>query len=195
MTRLTRVEIVEGALAMSDNYYDTYQNLPRFSDDFFGQFLRALGKSYTQCADVGECFITLNKIKDDDFNSWFSAWNEIASHLQALADESWNKKHVLTAAMTYLRAVEYHRTSEFFLRANMDDPRILPCFDNMRYCFEKSIDALHPGSKPVEIPYGDTFLSGYLFTTDKNPRATLIVPGGYDSSVEEQYPLVPTSLQ
>jgi pimeloyl-ACP methyl ester carboxylesterase len=180
---------------MSANYYDVYQNHPKFSDEFFGQFLRTLGKSYAQCSDVGECFITLNKIEDENFDSWFSAWNEIANHIQSLADTSWEHHHYLTAAMTYLRAVEYHRASEFFLRATIKDPRILTCFGNIQYCFERSMSILHPSAQKVDIPYDHTSLGGYLFLTNKTPKATLIVPGGYDSTFEELYPLVPFSLE
>ena len=180
---------------MSTNYYDIYQNSPKFSDEFFGQFLRTIGKAYTQCADIGECYITLNKIKDEDFDSWFNAWSEIAYYLQHSANESWNRKHYQTAAMTYLRATEYHRASEFFLRGNMNDGRILPCFDQMQYCFERSLTGLHPSAKKVLIPYDNTTLPGYLFLTRGNAKATLIAPGGYDSCVEEMYPLVNVSLQ
>ncbi|WP_133128691.1 alpha/beta hydrolase [Legionella nagasakiensis] len=180
---------------MHTNYYDSYQNLPKFSDEFFGQFLRTLGKSYTQCADIGECFITLNKIKDKDFNSWYDAWNELACYLQNLADESWHHEHLISSAKTYLRATEYHRASEFFLRANLEDERILPCFGHMQYCFERSLQALHPRAKKVTIPYDSTSLGGYFFLTDKPSKATLIAPGGYDSTVEEMYSLVPAALQ
>ncbi|KTC81615.1 alpha/beta hydrolase family protein [Legionella brunensis] len=179
---------------MTGNYYDVYQKNPVFSEEFFGQFLRTLGKSYVQCADIGECYVTLAKIEDQNFNSWYDAWYELAMYLTSLAENSWQMGNLQTAGLTYLRATEYYRTSEFFLRANVDDPRILPCFDQVRFCFERALQALHPDVKKVAIPYDNHVLGGYLFYSPKKAKATLLLPGGYDSTVEESYTLVPAAL-
>ncbi|MCC5793060.1 MAG: alpha/beta hydrolase [Legionellaceae bacterium] len=177
------------------NYYDCYQKRPVFSDAFFGQFLRTLGKTYAQCADVGECFVTLAKIQDEDFESWYQAWFAMAEDIEKLANQSWQAQHHLTAASTYLRACEYYRASEFFLRGNSEDPRIIPCFDKVRECFERALQGLHPTARKVAIPYDQQTLGGYWFSTEQPARANLILPGGYDSTVEESYPLVPIALQ
>lgn len=177
------------------NYYDLYQNTPVLSDEFFGQFLRTLGKSYVQCADIGECFVTLAKIKDEDFESWYHAWFNLAEGVELLAIKSLDAKHQLTSALTFLRASEYYRASEFFLRANLEDPRIIPCFDKIRDCFEHALKGLHPSAKKISIPYDNQTLDGYLFNSKQPAKATLILPGGYDSTVEESYTLVPSALQ
>lgn len=179
---------------MQTNYYDTYQKVGVFSDEYFGQFLRTLGKSYVQCADVGECYTTLSKITDKNGESWYQAWYEIASILQEKANISWEAHHFITAAYTYLRAAEYYRASEFFLRANPNDPRVIPCFDQLQFCFERAMRSLHPPAKKAQIPYDNQTLCGYLFCSDKSSKATLIVPGGYDSTFEENYSLVPAAL-
>ncbi|KTD65666.1 alpha/beta hydrolase family protein [Legionella spiritensis] len=177
------------------NYYDVYRKLPDYCDEFFGQFLRTLGKSYSQCADIGECFVTLANIRDNDFESWYHAWFARARDVEQLADSSWEAKHYLTAATTCLRAVEYYRASEFFLRANLSDPRIIPCFDRLGGCFERAMQVLHPEATPVAIPYDRQTLSGYLFPAASPAKATLIIPGGYDSTFEEHYPLIPPAMQ
>lgn len=179
---------------MYANYYDMYQKTGIFSDEFFGQFLRTLGKCYVRCADVGECYATLSKITDKDGESWYKAWYEMANTLKTKANISWEANHFITAAYAYLRAAEYYRASEFFLRANPDDPRVIPCFDQLQFCFERAMHRLHPGSQKIWIPYDDQTLSGYLFFSDQSPKATLIVPGGYDSTFEENYALVPAAL-
>lgn len=99
---------------MYANYYDMYQKTGIFSDEFFGQFLRTLGKCYVQCADVGECYATLSKITDKDGESWYKAWYEMANTLKTKANISWEANHFITAAYAYLRAAEYYRASEFF---------------------------------------------------------------------------------
>lgn len=179
---------------MTANYYDYYQKNPVFSNEFYSQFLRTLGKTYAQCADVGECFITLNKIKNNDFNSWYKAWHDLAETVTAMGNESQQAGHNYSAGKAFLRAAEYHRNSEFFLRANLEDPRIIVIYDQLRLCFDKALECLHPGTIKMIRPFENHSLDGYYFTTDLHPKATLIIPGGYDSTVEEQYPLVQAAL-
>lgn len=178
---------------MDQNYYDLYQRHPLFSDEFFGQFLRTLGKCYAQCADVGECYAVLAKIKDNDFNSWYDSWQDMAKYLEDIGSSCLAKKHRISAGYSFLRATEYYRASEFFLRARSNDSRIIHAFDKVRACFERSLDCLHTNWHKATIPFDNTFLEGYLFLTDLS-KATLVVPGGYDSTVEELYPLVTQAL-
>lgn len=37
--------------------------------------------------------------------------------------------------------------ASFFLRANPDDPRVIACFDQVQFCFERAIHRLHPGAQ------------------------------------------------
>lgn len=179
---------------MTANYYDYYQKPPVFSNEFYSQYLRTLGKTYVQCADIGECFITLNKIKNNDFNSWYKAWHDLAETVTAMGDDSEQSGHYYSAGKAFLRATEYHRNSEFFLRAHLEDPRISVIYDQIRSCFERAIKYLHPDTIKVVIPFNHHSLDGYYFTSNLSPKATLIIPGGYDSTVEEQYSLVLAAL-
>ncbi|MCL5272657.1 MAG: alpha/beta hydrolase, partial [Gammaproteobacteria bacterium] len=158
---------------MTANYYDYYQKNPVFSNEFYSQFLRTLGKTYAQCADVGECFITLNKIKNNDFNSWYKAWHDLAETVTAMGNESQQAGHNYSAGKAFLRAAEYHRNSEFFLRANLEDPRIIVIYDQLRLCFDKALECLHPGTIKMILPFEHHSLDGYYFTTDLHPKATL----------------------
>lgn len=183
-----------GVSAMTANYYDFYQKNPVFSSEFYSQFIRTLGKTHAQCADIGECFVTLHQIQDKEFNSWYKAWHDMAETVAEMGKESEQSGHVYSAGKAFLRAAEYHRASEFFLRANLEDPRIMVIYDQLQYCYERALHHLHPNAIKVRVPFDHHSLDGYYFTTPTAPKATLLIPGGYDSTVEEQYPLVNAAL-
>lgn len=95
------------------------------------------------------------------------------------------KKNV-SACRTYLRAFNYLRTSEFFLKPS--DNRKLLSYLKARDAFLKAISVFHKKQKQVEVPFEGSFLPGYLFLPDgvKNPPL-MIMFGGLDSLAEELY--------
>ena len=178
----------------SSNFFDIYRNPPILSDLFYSQFIRTLGKTYTQNADIGECFMALSKVKNNDFDSWYAAWHDMALKIQAIAVEAEKQGHFLSAGQSYMRVFEYHRASEFFLRDDLENTKIIEIFDQIETCFDKGIHLLHTQVQKSQVHFENGFLNGYLFKPQKEARATLVVPGGYDSTVEEMYPLVPRAL-
>ncbi len=48
------------------------------------------------------------------------------------APRSQERGHITSAAESYLRAVEYYRQSEYFLRENLDDSRCLETAQRMQ---------------------------------------------------------------
>ncbi|KAB8332223.1 alpha/beta hydrolase [Scytonema tolypothrichoides VB-61278] len=83
-----------------------------------------------------------------------------------------------------LAAAYYLRTAEFFVWA--DDPQKHPMRDNfvqlMRQCYGITED------EQYQIPYQTGFLPAYRFTPPQ-PKATLVFFGGYDSYIEEFFPI------
>ncbi len=118
-----------------------------FDNELFdAQFLRALGKIYDRGADVGECFSTAFRIRDNDKESWYQEWDRTAEMVERAAEESQRKGRTISARDGFLRATEYHRTAEFFLRDDLDDPRILQTAE--------SVKVLLPSGRG---PFGCTF--------------------------------------
>lgn len=163
--------------------------LPFQNADFNSQLLRTLGKTAVGGADIGECFATAFKIQDGDFESWYQQWQLCAQRLYDTAQQCETAGHYDSAVSAYLRSCEYYRQAEFFLRDNLADPRIMLSADHIQQSFAKAIAFLPYYVVPVEIPYYDSFLYGYYcqYEVDRPPKGTILLPGGYDSYVEELY--------
>lgn len=157
--------------------------------EFSFEFIRTLGYSDCGAADVGECISTARRIKDGDFESWYSEWYETALKTEIEAYESFLRGHKVSAREAYLRASSYYRTAEFFLHGNPEDPRILETWGRSRDCFLKVAALSSPRIEPVEIPYENTTLLGYFYRVDESgkPRPLLIVQTGFDGTQEELY--------
>lgn len=166
-------------------------NLPFANQDFTNQFFRTLGYIYEECADIGECFTIASKIKDDDFHSWYDEWNSTAQRIQGMAEKSYHMGCTVSAKEAYLRACEYYRQSAFFLRDNLEDPRLISAYHQSAECFRKAALLFEHPVSAVSIPFSGTTLPGYFFLADNEhtPKATIIILGGYDSTLEELYPL------
>ena len=156
---------------------------------FDGQLLRALGKAYDRGADIGECFSTAFRIQDGDRESWYREWNRTAMRVERAAEDSRRKWNAVSAREGFLRATEYYRTAEFFLRDDLDDPRIMQTAESVRSCFQRAGDLAELPFTAIEIPYEEQTLPGYYFRQGKmsGTRPTVIVLSGYDSYCEESY--------
>jgi len=162
-----------------------------FTDrEFAFDLQRTLGASYSGEADIGECLATASRIKEGDFESWYSEWNRTADNFRAAGDESLAVGHRVTAMEVYYRAATYYRTAEFFLHGNRTDPRIVETWGKSRdsFCDALSLDVVP--YEVVAIPYENTTLPGYFYTVDDSgkSRPLLIVQTGFDGCQEELHP-------
>lgn len=168
-----------------------------FQDPTFSlQLLRVIGETYYKGADIGECLSTAYRIKEKDFESWHQEWLRTAERVNKYADESLAVGHTVSAREAYLRACNYYRAAEFLL-VNPTDSRIQTTWGKSKECFSKAAALFSPPFEPIEIPYeGTTTLPGYFYRVDNgnnnnnrstSSRPTLIVHGGFDSTLEELY--------
>jgi pimeloyl-ACP methyl ester carboxylesterase len=165
-----------------------------FQDPTFSlQLLRVIGETYYKGADIGECLSTAYRIKEKDFESWHQEWLKTAERVNKYADESLAAGHTVSAREAYLRACNYYRAAEFLL-VNPTDSRIQTTWGKSKDCFSKAAALFSPPFEPIEIPYeGTTTLPGYFYRVDNgnngstSSRPTLIVHGGFDSTLEELY--------
>jgi pimeloyl-ACP methyl ester carboxylesterase len=161
-----------------------------FQDQAFSfELLRAIGYTVYDGADIGECLATAARIKEGDFESWYTEWTRTAQRVQKIAEDCLAREHTLSARKAYLRASNYYRTAEFFLHTNPGDPRILTTWQASRDCFAQAAIRFAFPCEAVEIPYEGSTLPGYFYRVDHSdaPRPTLIFHGGFDSTVEELY--------
>lgn len=161
-----------------------------FKDDSFAfEFVRNLGFTYYGGADIGEMMATSARIKEGDFESWFTEFDKLGRRVLSRADASLAEGHLESARTAYLRASTYFRTAEFYLHGNPDDPRILSEAKASQKAYDQAADLTGPAWERVEILYEGTTLPGYFYKVDTSgkPRPTLIFHGGYDSSLEELF--------
>jgi pimeloyl-ACP methyl ester carboxylesterase len=167
-----------------------------FQDPTFSlQLVRAIGETYYKGADIGDCLSTAYSIKEGDFESWYQEWLKAAKRVHSYANESVKSGHTISAREAYLRASNYYRVAEFLL-INPEDPRIQTTWGSSKDCFSKAAELFSPAFEPIEIPYEGTTLPGYFYRVEEEddsnnntnaPRPTLIVHGGFDSTLEELY--------
>jgi len=159
------------------------------SSEFDAQLLRSLSKCAAKGAEYGECMASAFQIKDGYYNSWHKVWNQLSHRIKQIAIDCEAKKHFVSAAQAYLRSAEYFRQTEFFLRDNLKDPRILELANQIQSCFQRAIPHLPYKITSVKIPFQNQFFYGYFCqpkTISANP-ITILYPSGYDSFAEELY--------
>ncbi len=162
----------------------------RFENPLFEDgLLRALSHSYYGGAEVGECLSTAERIPEDDAERWYGEWYRTAERIHAQAEASLAAGHRVSAREAFLRSSNYYRTAYLPLFGAPVDPRLSEALDRQTEVFQQAGALFSPRFESVSIPYEDTTLPGYFFTVDESskPRPTLILTGGYDSTVEELY--------
>jgi hypothetical protein len=160
----------------------------RFESNFDYQLVRALGAIDSSGAAAGECFATATNVVDGDMESWCHAWTSTAQRVEAIAAESFDRGHTVSAREAFLRASTYWRTGFFFLH-HTDDRRV-PMWSKSRECFRSAGSLFDVPVEPIAVPYENgKSLPGYFVkpSSTMEPRATAMIMGGGDTTGEELY--------
>jgi pimeloyl-ACP methyl ester carboxylesterase len=162
-----------------------------FDDESFSfETLRAAGFALYGGADLGEVLVTAAAITGGDESSWHRAWKATAERLRVTGEQALAAGHRVSAREALLRASNYYRAAEFFLRENpAADPELTLMFTRSRETFMAAASLLDTPAEAVSIRYEGTTLPGYLFLVDGSgtPRPTVIYTSGYDSTAEESW--------
>jgi dienelactone hydrolase len=158
-------------------------------DDLDGQFQRTLAHAYERAADLGEAFAVARRITSADDQSWYRQWSAAAQAARRSAQDSRDGGHGASAGEAFLRACEYFRQAMFYLRGDLDDPRVIGTYRCMRECFRQAAQLLPWDITAVDIPFQGSTLNGYLMAPPgpAAPRPAVLFPAGYDSPAEEGY--------
>jgi len=153
------------------------------------QLLRTISYTAAEGADIGECLSTAEKIKEDQWNSWYDNWMATAKRMEENAEISKTAGNLISSRQAYLRASNYYRTAYFFLSGLPLDERLIHAYQLHVQTFSKAAELFPHPVKPVRIPYEGTFLPGYFYQVDASDakRPTLIINSGYDSTHQESY--------
>lgn len=162
-----------------------------FDDPSFDfEALRAAGYADFAGAQLGEVLAVASRIPEGDTGAWCREWTALADRVHELACSALDKGRRVDARESLLRAHNYYRTAEFYLR---DDPghddEAARLYRLSQETFARAARLLDHPAEPVRIPYEDGELPGYLFLADDSgtPRPTLLHHGGFDSTLEEGY--------
>ena len=150
------------------------------------QFLRALGASQEGASTIGECMLAATRMTPGDLESWYREWQRLGDVNLGRAEQAASVGHVRTAAMNWLRAANYYRSSEFYLAAS--DSRRIQAFDQIEGCSHRYLKTLAPAGEVVEIPYQDgQTLTGYFLRapTAEQKQPVVIAFGGLDEYKDE----------
>jgi pimeloyl-ACP methyl ester carboxylesterase len=162
-----------------------------FNDEAFSfETLRAVGFSEYAGAQLGEVVALAARVKDGDEESWLTEWSALARRVHGIADLAFGSGHRVSAREAYLRASNYYRSSEFFLREDpRNDPRVKELSRLSRQTFAGAVTLFDTPVERVAIPYDGTVLPGYLFLVDGDgaARPTVIYNNGFDSTLEESW--------
>ncbi|MBL1079017.1 alpha/beta fold hydrolase [Nocardia sp. 2] len=162
-----------------------------FDDESFSfETLRAAGFACYGGAELGEVVSTASRITDDDETSWLREWEATARRVHAIGAECAAAGRRVSAREALLRASNYYRTAEFYLRDDpANDPRARELSQLSRETFAQAAELMDRPVRRVEIPYEGTTLPGYLYLVDDSgtPRPTVIFTSGFDSTLEESY--------
>lgn len=150
-----------------------------FTEDpqFWFETLRLFGHAAYGGSDFGEVLAAASAVKAGDYDSWHDAYRAMADRLYAEAADA----GPVTARDLLLRSSTYYFSAGFFLHGDPADPRIDASYDRSVECFRRAGVA-----EPVEIPYEDTVLHGYLYRAPGDgPKPVVIMHSGFDGSAEE----------
>jgi pimeloyl-ACP methyl ester carboxylesterase len=162
-----------------------------FEDESFAfETLRSAGFANYGGADLGEVLVTARAIPAGDEGAWHAVWKRAAERAERIGEEAASRGHAVSAREAWLRATNYYRTAELYLR---DDPARDAEAEHLsarsREAFASAAGLMDRPVWPVAIPYERTTLPGYFFSVDDSgePRPTIVFNGGFDSTLEEAY--------
>jgi pimeloyl-ACP methyl ester carboxylesterase len=162
-----------------------------FDDESFSfETLRTAGFALYGGADLGEVLVTAAAITGGDEASWHRAWKATAERLRGTGEQALAAGHRVSAREALLRASNYYRAAEYYLRENpAADPEVTLMFSRSQETFRAAASLLDTPAETISIRYEGTTLPGYLFLVDGSgtPQPTVIYTNGYDSTAEESW--------
>ena len=147
------------------------------------RFMRILALAGTGGCETNECFLTLEKTKQNNDQSWIKEWATIAGKLEQAAERSMKAGLTLSARQEYLRASAYYQVAMFSL--SPADERLFTYLARSRAIFHKAAQLFAPQIEVVDIPFGEARLPAYFLSGGQAKAPTLLVINGGDSTNEE----------
>lgn len=155
-------------------------NLAYLWDTYMHRFL-AEGVHYRDILDL--------RAKITGMERWCAEWSAAAAEAEQRAERAFESGFGRTAAADLARASTYYFFAQFMLWSDPGSKRA--AYDNCARAFRRAAEHLDPPMRPVEIPFRDIMLPGYLTLPAGARKPPLVVLlGGLDTTKEEQLVVV-----
>ena len=82
---------------------------------FAFNFVRTLMVAGTGGAEINECLLVAERIRQNDDESWIREWAGVAESVYRFAEQATRSRQTVTARQAYLRASNYYRAAMFSL--------------------------------------------------------------------------------
>jgi dienelactone hydrolase len=160
------------------------QNLFTLSDLDF-ETLFAFGSIGYGCAEFGELVTVVNQINaaGASYQTYYDAFLALAQRTSALADHELAAGHKASARSAYLRASTYYDMCLYFILGTRAAAQEAAAYAAVQRCWQRASQLFDPPFEQVRIPYGNSWLPGYLLKPDNRPvrRPTVILNNGEDA--------------
>ncbi|KAF2136069.1 uncharacterized protein K452DRAFT_303087 [Aplosporella prunicola CBS 121167] len=171
-----------------------------FKSDFFNfETLRLLSFTPYEGGEIAEILEAIGEIKDNDVESWYSAWMKAGTKAEAVAEQAELAGNRNAARRAYFSASNYQRAAQFMLngRNPNKDSRILSASETAISNFRRATLLMDAKVQCLEIPYEKGVnLPAYLYL----PHPSKQLPGkmpfilntvGGDATQEEIFNIFP----
>jgi dienelactone hydrolase len=156
------------------------------NEDYSYRFMQVLGTAQEGSSTISECFLTATRITSGDDESWHREWKKLADTCKSRGDRAFQQGNTNTAQGNWLRASNYYRTAEQFLK--IDDRRRGHILERMQICSHLYLSRLVPKGEIIQIPGPDgSLMHGYFLRAPGSAPQTPVVIciGGPDHLKEE----------
>jgi len=142
-------------------------------------------------AEFGELVTAVNHINaaGASYQTYYDTFLALAQRIGALADQELAAGHTASARSGYLRAATYYDLCLYFILGSTARAREADAYAAMQRCWQHASQLFDPPFEPVRIPYGRSWLPGYLLRPDTRPvrRPTVILNNGEDAQNDRMY--------
>ncbi|KJZ73322.1 hypothetical protein HIM_07326 [Hirsutella minnesotensis 3608] len=169
---------------------------PTFLNDdplFDFNLLRPLSLSVYDGSDIGEVLMAARNIIPGDFESFSSAFLQLANKVCNRAASIVKSDFPFSARTALFSAATYFRSADFFLHGNSTDVRVVDYWHRQTDAFDQAISLLNPPGKRLTIRTPDFDVPATWYTpAGQHARQlpTIIMGNGYDGSQEELYHVI-----
>ena len=159
---------------------------------FPGQYMpsyqvnRALTQAHYGGGEFAEILEVAGNIDPKNRETFNVAWLNMGNEVYDLAEKFEENQSLISARRTYLRAFNYLRSAEFFMK--LGDERKIETYTKAREAFLRAIKYFDQKPLQIEVPFEGSFMPGYLFAPAGIKKPPVVVMfGGLDSLAEELY--------